>query len=194
MLSRFFALLLLPTALSAQQIERGSPPCEPEALQAVIDGVATGEPKSLYLLARHLSTGVCMPGDGDRALALYRDAADRKYPPAFYNLGMFAAGNNAFGEAERLFQSGAQLGHRGSELQLGILYMLAPAPVGNEVNAYAWLSLLSRRNEAESSEAANVRTRVGKRMSAEAIDRANALADALYATHGETEAFVDSGN
>lgn len=193
MLSRALALLLLPIGLPAQQLGRGAPSCDPDALQAVTDGAAAGEPRFLYLLARHLSTGDCMPGDGDRALALYRAAADGDYPPAFYNLGMLAAGNNEFRDAERLFLRGAQLGHRGAELQLGILYMIVPAPVGDEVSAYAWLSLLSRRNEPESSEAASFRERLGERMASEAIRRAEALADELRAKHGDTKAFIDSG-
>lgn len=192
---RLHALLLfvLSAGASAQSIERDTPSCDESSMQAVRDGAERGDAASVYLLARHRSTGACMPGDGDRALALYRAAAAADYPPAFYNLGMLAAGNDDFAEAERWMLRGATLGHRGAELQLGILYMLVPAPVGNQEKAHAWLSLLAQRNEPVSSEAGDFLKQVDKRLSTDARRRADVLAQSLIVKYGAIEAFETPG-
>jgi hypothetical protein len=89
-----------------------------------------------------------------------------------------------------LFFRGAQLGHRGSELQLGILYMLAPAPIRNDEKAFAWLTVLKNRAEPVSSEAEEFLKTVSDRMSAPSLERAQRLAMSLSRQFGSTPAFV----
>ena len=147
------SLVALTTTAHAQSLERDPPPCTPELQESARIGAEKGEPASVYLLARYLSTGRCMPGDGLRAIQLYKQAAALNYPPAFYNLGMLAAARRDVASAEDYFTRGALAGHRGCELQLGIFYSLAPPPVGSDSKAYAWLSLTASRSEPVSSEA-----------------------------------------
>ncbi|HEX4233376.1 MAG TPA: hypothetical protein VH041_03655 [Caldimonas sp.] len=144
----------------AQDLERGSPPCDAQKQEQARDGAERGDAASIYLLARYLSTGRCMPGDGRKAIQLYGQAAALGYPPAFYNSGMLAAARRDFAAAEDYFMRGAEAGHRRSELQLGILYATAPPPVGNDPTALAWLSLTASRHEP---------------IAAEALDHANSL-------------------
>jgi TPR repeat protein len=161
-MQRFVFLLLATFAAPAlaQDLERGSPPCDAQKQEQARDGTERGDPASIYLLARYLSTGQCMPGDGRKAIQLYGQAAALGYPPAFYNSGMLAAARRDFAAAERYFMRGAEAGHRRSELQLGVLYSTAPPPVGNDATALAWLSLTASRQES---------------VAAEALDRANSL-------------------
>ena len=158
-IARVFCLLVLGVLVvpavtaHAQSLERDAPACTAESQEKARIVAEKGDPASVYLLARYLSTGRCMPGDGLRAIQLYKQAAESNYPPAFYNLGMLAAARRDVAAAEDYFTRGALAGHRGCELQLGILYSIAPPPVGDDSKAYAWLSLTASRSEPVSSEA-----------------------------------------
>jgi hypothetical protein len=187
----YIALLGVGTSAAfAQQLERDAPSWHPETVAKTRAAADSGDPASVYLMARHFSTGECMPGDGERATALYWQAAEKRYPPAFYSLGIISAGSRDFESAELLFFRGAQLGHRGSELQLGILYMLAPAPIRNDEKAFAWLTVLKNRAEPVSSEAEEFLKTVSDRMSAPSLERAQRLAMSLSRQFGSTPAFV----
>lgn len=187
------ALLLVAVScvgvVQAQDLERSSPDCSPEALTAAREGADRGAAASIYLMARYYSTGKCVAGDGKLAMENYWKAASLNYPPAFYNLGIISAGNQAFPDAELLFFRGAQLGHRGSELQLGILYSLAPPPVANDEKAYAWLSVTVARGEPISSEAKDQLARVSARMSPTSIERGSTLHKSLTEKFGSIPAF-----
>jgi len=167
----------------AQTLERASPPCSPERQEQAKNGAERGDAASIYLLARYLSTGRCMPGDGRKAIQLYGQAAELGYPPAFYNLGMLATARQDFAAAERHFSRGAEGGHRPSELQLGILYATAPAPVGDDVKAFAWLSLASARQESISAEASDRLSAVRARLPDESLRSAEAMAETLKARY-----------
>jgi TPR repeat protein len=93
------------------------------------------------MLGRYYSTGKCFAGDGVEALRLYHRAADLDYPPAYYNLGVIEAANQDYVAAEAAWLRGAELGHRGCELMLGILYSWPQLAVGDDTKSYAWLSL-----------------------------------------------------
>ena len=184
------ALLAWASFTQAQSLERASPPCDADLQERAIQGVDAGDPKQIYLLARYLSTGKCMPGDGKRAVQLYLQAAKLHYPPAFYNLGIIAAANQDFASADAKFVEGTGLGHRGCELQLGILYSLVPRPVGDDRKAFAWLNLTESRHESASSEAAELLKKVRERLTSQQIAQAEALASKLKVDFGGVPAFV----
>jgi TPR repeat protein len=117
------------------------PSCSSEKVAAARDGAEKKLPAAIYMLARYYSTGKCFAGDGVEAVRLYRRAADLDYPPAYYNLGVIAAANQDYAVAEASFLRGAELGHRGCELMLGMLYSWPQLAVGDDVKSYAWLSL-----------------------------------------------------
>ena len=66
---------LAPSAVMCQSLERGPPSCDSEAVGRAREGADRGEAASLYLMARHYSTGKCIPGDGPKALDSYWKAA-----------------------------------------------------------------------------------------------------------------------
>jgi len=164
--SRTFGAVLWSAAFlhvlvaSAQTLERDSPSCEPQLISQAREGATQGDAKQTYMLARYLSTGKCMPGDGKEAIRLYVQSEKLGFPPASYNLGIISAANQDFLSAEGHFALGATRGHRGSELQLGILYSLVPPPVGDNRKAYAWLLLTESRHEPISAEATEQLARI----------------------------------
>jgi len=186
-----FSFLLFSSQSFGQAIERTSPDCAPEAIAHAQAGAAHEEPLAIYLLARYYSTGKCIHGDGAKALDLYKRAAQLNYPRAFYNLGIVYAGNNDFKGAEEMFTRGAELGHRGSELQLGILYSLVPAPVGDHVKAVAWLSLTASRSESISNEAKDVLKSIKTRMEPAVWGPASILTEELKAKYGSKPEFKE---
>ncbi|HEY2560008.1 MAG TPA: hypothetical protein VGI48_09910 [Caldimonas sp.] len=184
MQSFVFALLAaLAGSAHAQDFERASPPCDAQKQEQAQEGAARGDAASIYLLARYLSTGRCMPGDGRKAIQLYGQAAALGYPPAFYNSGMLAAARRDFAAAERYFMHGAEAGHRRSELQLGLLYSTAPPPVGNDSTALAWLSLTAARQEPIATEAEDRASSLRARMSEEDLKTAAATTERLKASY-----------
>lgn len=185
-----FLLSVYASGSPAQTLERESPPCEPALQNEAINGAERGDAKQVYLLARYLSTGKCMPGDGKRAFNLYLRAADDQYPPAFYNLGMIAAANGDFRSAEGYLFKGTSLGHRGCELQLGILYGFAPPPVGDKRKAYAWLSLTASRDEVISDEAKGILAKIGTQLSADEKGQAEKLSSKLRADFGNVVPYL----
>ena len=189
--SKYILSLLLLAAVSAtaQVLERSSPNCSPEAQERARAGVERNDATSIYLMARYYSTGKCLPGDGQKAIEHYWKAAKLNYPPAYYNLGIVSAGNKDYESAELLFFRGTQLGHRGAELQLGILYSLVPPPIGNDEKAFAWLSVTVNRNEAISGEAKESLATVTRRMDASSRERAEALYRGLNDKYGLVPAF-----
>lgn len=183
------AVALAATPASGQEVERGAPDCSPEAVGKVREAADRGEAWGLYLMARHLSTGRCIPGDGPGALDYYWRAAKLNYPPAFYNLGIISAGTRDFESAELLFFRGAQLGHRGSELELGILYWASPAPVRDPVKAFAWLSVTADRAEPISGEARAFLEEIARKLDPEERGRGSALFSRLKRKFGNVPAF-----
>ena len=186
-----FVALVLPCAYAmAQALEREAPSCAPETVTSAREGAARGEAASLYLMARYYSTGKCFAGDGEKAVDLYWQAAKLNYAPAFYNLGVVAAGGERdYKKAELMFFRGAQLGHRGSELQLGVLYQLAPAPVADNVKAYAWLTVTANRGEAISREAQSLLDDLNRKIASEEREKGDALAARLSGQFGNVPAF-----
>ena len=183
-------LLLSAGQVSAQSVERGVPDCAPEAIAKAREGAARGEASSLYLMGRYYSTGKCIAGDGEKAVDYYWQAAKLNYPPAFYNLGVVAAGGEKdFKKAELMFFRGAQLGHRGCELQLGILYQLAPEPVRDNVKSYAWLSVTAKRAEPISQEAQDMLPKLEPKLTNEEKEKGKALASRLWEQFGRVPAF-----
>lgn len=183
------ALMAVLMDTSGQQLERSAPDCADEAVARAREGAARGDPASIYLMARHYSSGKCLKGDGEKAVAMYWKAAELGYPPAYYNLGMIHAARQKFEDAETLFFGGTQLGHRGCELQLGILYSLVPPPVGNDEKAYAWLSMTASRAEPIAPEAADRLRQVSARMSSSSAERAKALEENLRKKYFAVQAF-----
>lgn len=183
------SLAVLAAASHGQSLERDPPPCNTEAQESARVGADQGDPASIYLLARYLSTGRCMPGDGLKAIQLYKRAAELNYPPAFYNLAMLALARQDFAAAERYLAQGASAGHRGCELQLGTLYSAAPPPVGDDAKAYAWLSLTASRGEAVSVEAEERLKVVRARLPESTRPSADALAEQLKQTYASVAAF-----
>jgi len=179
-----------PSSVLAQDLERGLPPCSDEAVSAAKAGAQNEEPAALYRLARYYSSGKCVPGNGPEAIRLYQRAAALGYAPAYYNLGIVAAGGaQDFTEAEADFLKGAGLGHRGCELMLGILYATTP-PVLDNIKAYAWLSLsLSRTPPADTGLANKLLGDVDKKLSAEERQKADDYLGQLKAQYGPTPAF-----
>jgi TPR repeat protein len=175
----FVLLAALAGSARAQDLERASPPCDAQKQEQAREGTERGDPASTYLLARYLSTGLCMPGDGRKAIQLYGQAAALGYPPAFYNSGMLASGRRDFAAAERYFLRGAEAGHRRCELQLGLLYSTAPPPVGNDATALAWLSLTAARQEPIAAEAEDRATSLRSRVSEEDRKAAEAMTERL---------------
>ena len=184
------ALLLHLGVVQAQALERASPLCDPELQEQARQGAERGDAKQTYLLARYLSTGKCMAGDGIQAVRLYLKAASLGYAPASYNLGIIAAGNQDFTSAEGHFVAGTALGHRGCELQLGILYSLVPPPVGDDRKAYAWLLLTESRHEPISAEAKELLATVRARLSEKARGQAVSLSAKLKQDFGNTAPFL----
>ena len=184
------ALILHLGVVQAQALERASPLCDPELQEQVRQGAERGDAKQTYLLARYLSTGKCMAGDGIQAVQLYLKAASLGYAPASYNLGIIAAGNQDFTSAEGHFVAGTALGHRGCELQLGILYSLVPPPVGDDRKAYAWLLLTESRHEPISAEAKELLATVRARLSEKARGQAVSLSAKLKQDFGNTAPFL----
>jgi hypothetical protein len=144
----FWAAAVWVSPAWSQTLERGVPPCSKEKVAAARDGAERNSPASIYALARYYSTGKCIAGDGVEAIKLYRRAADLGYPAAYYNLGIIAAANGDYRAAETSWLRGASLGHRGSELQLGILYSWPQLDVADDVKSYAWLSLAAAQGGA----------------------------------------------
>jgi TPR repeat protein len=142
-------------------------------------------------MARYYSTGKCFAGDGEKAVDLYWQAAKLKYPPAFYNLGVVAAGGEReYKKAELMFFRGAQLGHRGSEIQLAMLYQLAPAPVADKVKSYAWLTVTANRGEPISREAESLLKDLDGKIAREEREKGKALAARLSTQFGNVPAFA----
>jgi TPR repeat protein len=184
-------LLLASVHAISQSLERGSPSCAPDAIANAREGAGRGEAASIYLLARYYSTGKCFAGDGEKAVDYYWQAAKLNYPPAFYNLGVVAAGGEKdYKKAELMFFRGAQLGHRGSELQLAILYQMAPAPVVDNVRSYAWLTVTASRGEAISQEAKGMLDDLDRKLTGEEREKGKALAARLSAQFGNVPAFA----
>ncbi|MGH6974538.1 MAG: tetratricopeptide repeat protein [Stellaceae bacterium] len=156
-------LLSWGAAAHAQQLERGLPECTPEAVAAARAGTAKGDPAATYKMARYYSTGKCIGGDGQEAINLYIKAAHLGYAPAFYNLWIIAAGSGQYKNAEFFFQKGAGLGHRGCELQLGILYSFPIPDVGNNAKTYGWLSLYEL-HEGKTDDTAKLLPKVAARL------------------------------
>ncbi|MEZ5615890.1 MAG: hypothetical protein R3E35_11830 [Rhodocyclaceae bacterium] len=184
------ALALNLCAAYGQELERASPQCDADLQEQARQGADRGDPRQIYLMARYLSTGKCMPGDGKQAVHLYLKAASLGYAPARYNLGIVAAGNQDFTSAEGHFFEGARLGHRGCELQLGILYSLVPPPVGDDRKAYAWLLLTASRHEPISREASELLAKVRARISDQARVQAETLSAKLSADFGKITPFA----
>lgn len=184
------ASLVVATPSAAQRLERSLPDCSAIAQERVRSGVERNERASIYLMARYYSTGKCISGDGQKALEFFQRAAKLEYPPAFYNLGMSSAADGDYASAARLLLTGATLGHRGCELQLGILYSLVPAPTGDDEKAFAWLSLTAGRNETVPAEARRSLAQVSKRISRPSRERAEALYASLKEQYGSIPAFL----
>lgn len=184
--------LVLPCGYAvAQAPEREAPSCASDAVARAKEGAARGEAASLYLMARYYSTGRCFAGDGEKAVDLYWQAAKLNYPPAFYNLGVVAAGGEKdYKKAELMFFRGAQLGHRGSELQLAVLYQLAPAPLADIVKSYAWLTVTTNRGEPISQEAKRLLEELDRKITSEERNKSQALAARLSSQFGNVPAFA----
>jgi len=184
--------LVLPCGyVSAQALEREAPSCSEDAVKSAREGAARGEAASLYLMARYYSTGKCFAGDGEKAVNFYWQAAKLDYPPAFYNLGVVAAGGERdYKKAELMFFRGAQLGHRGSELQLAVLYQFAPVPVADKVKSYAWLTVTANRGEPVSQEAKSLLEDLEHKIASEERERGKALAGRLSSQFGNVPPFA----
>ena len=174
---------------TAQSLERDSPLCEPQLMAQAREGTERGDAKQTYLLARYLSTGKCVRGDGKQAIQLYVQAETLGYPPASYNLGIVSAANQDFPSAEGHFALGASRGHRGCEFQLAILYSLVAPPVGDNRKAYAWLLLTESRHEPISAEAVEQLARVRPKLSEKERTQAEALSAKLAADFGGVRPF-----
>lgn len=183
------AILAASFNVFSEPLERSSPDCAPEAVAKAKEGAERGEAAALYLMARYYSTGKCLPGDGQKSIEYYQKAMKLNYPPAFYNLGMIVAGSQDFQLAEGLFARGMELGHRGAELQLGILYSLVPPPVGDDRKAFAWLSITANRAEPVAEEAKDRLDVVTRRLSPEALAQAKALFAKLKENYEGVPAF-----
>lgn len=183
--------VLISSICLSQSLERDSPSCASAAVEHAREEAARGDAASLYLMARYYSTGKCFPGDGSKAVDFYWKAAALNYPPAFYNLGVVAAGGEQdYAKAELMFFRGAQLGHRGAELQLGMLYQLAPPPTRDHVKAFAWLTVTSGRAEPISREAKTILERVNQDLVDDQRKRGLALATQLQERLGNVPAFA----
>jgi TPR repeat protein len=185
----FVSLCATAFSVPAEQLERSAPDCAPEVIAKAREGAEQGKASSLYLMARYYSTGTCLQGDGQKAIDLYQKAAKLDYPPAFYNLGMLAATGQNFQLAESLFARGMELGHRGAELQLGILYSLVPPPTGDDRKAFAWLSVTANRTEPISEEAKDRLDVVARRLTPEALAQVKTLCSKLKEDYGNVPAF-----
>ncbi|TCK17649.1 hypothetical protein DFR30_0884 [Thiogranum longum] len=181
--------MLASTVGLTEPIEKAAPPCNDKLIEKYQKGVEDNNAQSIYMMARYYSTGKCLAGDGKKAIQLYFQAAEQSYPPAFYNVGMILAANQEFEQAAKMFFAGAALGHRGSELQLGILYSLVPPPIGNDLQAYAWLSLTAGRSEPVAEEAKSILKRVKSRLSGSELERAQELAKKINADFGSLPPF-----
>lgn len=175
----------------AQNIERALPPCDKETLSQAQTGADQNDARSVYLLARYYSTGKCLSGDGTKAMELYLKAAALNYPRAFYNLGIIHASYGDFESAESFFLQGAELGHRGSELQLGILYAIVPPPVGDPVKGAAWLSFTASRPEGIADEAKDILEGQKKRMEPTVWEPASKMAETLRNKYGPIPEFKE---
>jgi len=169
----------------SQELEQGTPDCSQEAVDAAITGARSGDAAAIYKMARHYSTGACIPRDGRTAIALYQLAAEQGYAPAFYNLGVIAAANKDYRTAEALFHRGAQLGHRGCELHLGILYSFSSSipEVGDDAKAFAWLSLAAARAGKTAMEAKAILEDVAKQLRPEDQERGERILQQLERTY-----------
>jgi TPR repeat protein len=183
------AILVVFSSAKAAPLERSSPDCAPEAISNAKEGAERGEAPSLYLMARYYSTGKCLLGDGPKSIEYYQKAVKLNYPPAFYNLGMIAASGQNFRLAEGLFSRGMELGHRGAELQLGILYSIVPAPVGDDRKAFAWLSITANRAEPVAEEAKDRLDVVMHRLSPDGLAQAKTLLTKLKESYEGVPAF-----
>ncbi len=184
-------LLLSCGHVGAQSIEQAAPDCAPDAIAKARDGAEHGEVAFIYLMARYYSTGKCIAGDGEKAVAYYWKAAKLNYPPAYYNLGIIAAGGEKdYKAAELMFFRGAQLGHRGSELHLGILLHMSFPPVRDNAKSYAWLSLTASRGEAISQEAKGILEDLERKITDDEKQRGEALAIRLREQFGNVPAFT----
>ncbi len=183
------AAVMWGSAAGAQALEKDAPPCSDAQIAAAQNGAQQNDPAMIYLLARYYSTGKCGLADGATATALYRKAASLNYPPAFYNLGIIAAAHQNFGEAEQMFLRGTELGHRGCELQLGILYSFPIPGVGDDTKAFAWLSFTASRGEDVSSEAKEILDQIQGRIRPD-HEQAKVLIQQLKQQYGAIPAFV----
>jgi TPR repeat protein len=176
------------SSATAQQLENDAPPCTKEATKAAIEGAKRGDAASLYLMGRYTATGKCLPNPPDdpheMVVTFYQEAAKRNYPPAFYNLGRIAAADHEFREAEQYWQKGTDLGHRGCELQLGILYSWPTLPeMNDDVKAFAWLSIAASRPNADPI-AAEALSKVRARLKPADLAKAEALHQELNTKYG----------
>jgi len=184
-----FATMMWGSAAGAQALEKDVPPCSDAQLAAAQNGAQQNDPAMTYLLARYYSTGKCGLADGAKAIDLYRKAASLNYPPAFYNLGIIAAAHQNFVEAEQMFLRGTELGHRGCELMLGILYHLSSPDVRDDTKAYAWLSFTASRDEEISSQAEDMLSEFQDSLKPD-HQRAKVLIQQLKQQYGAIPAFV----
>jgi TPR repeat protein len=185
----FIAILMVSSQSLAEPIEKAIPPCDQDSIEKYQQGVEENDAHSSYMMARHYSTGKCLAGDGEKAVQLYFKAMEQSYPPAFYNVGMMMAANQQFELAAKTFFAGAAKGHRGAELQLGILFSLVPPPVGNDASAYAWLSLTAGRNEPVAEEARGILAKVKSRVSTSELEEGTQLLGKLEEDFGAIPPF-----
>jgi TPR repeat protein len=194
--TRWLCALLVVGTLSfpdgptlSQTLERDPPPCSKSAVAEARAGAQANNAAAIYKLARYYSTGKCIAGDGPQAIALYNRAAELGYAAAYYNLGVLEAGGaKNYHAAEGWWVKGAELGHRGCQLQLGILYSAPIVGVADDAKAYAWLSLVIRRGDPDADLARTVLKPVKRRLSASDRARGEAYLADLQSKYGSPSA------
>ena len=88
-----------------------------------------------------------------------------------------------------MFFRGAQLGHRGSELQLGILYQVVPSPTRDYVKSFAWLTVTANRGEPISQEAKSFLAELEHKLTEDQRKKGTLLARQLTEKYGSVTAF-----
>jgi hypothetical protein len=99
--------------------------------------------------------------------------------------GVWYASKGNYEQAAPLLKQAAELGYYVAQMEYAVLLDSSPLPVNNNVEAYAWYSLVIARKGTDTKFAEERRAIVAKRLSEGEAQAANQSASVLVAKYGQ---------
>ena len=103
------------------------------------------------------------------------------------NHGVALAAQGDYAGAAPYLSKAAHLGYYTAQIEYAVLMDTSPAPVNDDIKAYAWYSLVIARRGTDTDFAKECRAKVAKRMSAADLTAAQQLAAKLISQFGKPE-------